>query len=163
MHVIIFSTNLLVLLWHIVYCNTKKLQDNVYLQYLAVDYLLEQSMSDTCCGILSKWQIHTPKTHTHTHTYMHTAWSTWQHTLLKYHGNQHYLSQVKMDSDVVPGSLTMTFSQYQYCDLSLASQRNSTFCSFPRDTASTWNVSVWCRRQRKTHRDDLSPAHYKCR
>jgi hypothetical protein len=48
-----------------------------------------------------------------------------------------YLSQVKMDSDVVPASLTMTFSQYQYWDLSLASQHNSTFCSFPSDTAST--------------------------
>lgn len=47
-----------------------------------------------------------------------------------------YLSHVKMDSDAVSGSLMMTFSQYQYWDLSLASQCNSTFCRLPRDTAS---------------------------
>jgi hypothetical protein len=32
--------------------------------------------------------------------------------------------------------------------LSLASQHNSTFCSFPSDTASTWNLSIWYRTQK---------------
>lgn len=150
----------LIFLWYITHWNNKKLQDSFT---MLSNRLFIQAIDEwRWCGILSKWHknTHAPKTHIHSHTYciIHIATHS-----LKYHRDQHYLSQVKTDSDAVAGSLTTTFSQYQYWDSSLASQCNSTFCSFPSDTASAWNVSIWCRRQRQTPRNKRSPAHDKCR
>lgn len=46
MYIIISSINFLVLLQHIAHLNNMKLQDKFFLQCLAIDYLLKQSMSD---------------------------------------------------------------------------------------------------------------------
>lgn len=76
-----------------------------------------------------------PHTWTHTGSRTHSITHIIAAHSLRYQRDQHYLSQVKTGSGAAPGSLAMTLSQHQYWDLSLASQRSSTFWSLPRDTA----------------------------